>query len=482
MFQTIVALYLLTIRGKWASPMDFSLLLPVRQISFYNTVRVDKISVSIDKSILDTNINDTLSKLLSAKFNLQQSDLNDYETVLLARAEDKMVRTSQNIRNNLNLIKSFTGRQTSLDLSRCNLELTTTDQSVFSLLDVSGDLFVKETATIPTTDKFRPIFLLLNNIQQQLETIHKNTTDFYQLALDLEGNDVRTRIKYLLKSSRCIDKSTPLYIKNSFCSTLTETRCYVDINYLEVDKETAKYTTIPYANKSLCYPSLYYSQDSFFTSECHPDCQLIPLPERENACLTGILEDPTGSLHNCKVCDNVIQWTTSTLGTICHSKAIFQPILNAANNIAAQQITYTYIGSNGTTLHFSAKTKVDIERPTLIQSAHPFLLTIRDKKYIFKPNSDNNILKESVITNSQLSQLNSPTSDFFNEGELTDLLIPSSISTVAIVLFLLTRFLCFRINKIIRKKSLEKKLLYIQKGERENKPSRQLTSFLSSNH
>ena len=104
-----MALYLLTIRGKWASPMDFSLLLPVRQISFYNTVRVDKISVSIDKGILDTNINDTLSKLLSAKFNLQQSDLNDYETVLLARAEDKMVHTSQNIRNNLNLIKSFTG-------------------------------------------------------------------------------------------------------------------------------------------------------------------------------------------------------------------------------------------------------------------------------------------------------------------------------------------------------------------------------------
>ena len=442
--------------------------------------RIDKIELAFDRSILNSNLNSTLDKLIGINIQYDNSDLTDLQKATLARTEDKILTEGISIRKKLNAIRDFRGQQMKPDGLYCQIMIQTVSTDFTILIEKSIDVTLKITKTL-SADRYSEIMLTANNLISQLSDVNKNLTIFYTTLINLQHNGDKANIKNLLKTSPCLDESSYYIFRDSFCTKSTPQMCYVSVHYLNLKQMVMKYNTISYKNFSLCYPLLYRSQESFMTSDCEqPDCPLKILPPEENGCLLDLLEDPQASIHGCKTCPNNVQMFTSRIGTLVSPPATFQAVINSSPlDQTVKPQSYTYVRANGSVHTYDISSKIDIDIATTILSANTFVITIANKKYIFRANNRRNQLTESFVTSNQLEQLLDTEGDWF-DLDIWDLLISSSLSTVTICSLLQLKCIFSRIKRQQRRKALSRKLEKIQRGHKRNRESKQLVQFLNT--
>ena len=458
----------------------FSLILPERQVSFFDSTRIDKIELAFDRSILNSNLNNTLDKLVNINIQLDNSDLSNLQKATLARSEDKMLAESISIREKLKAIRDFRGTQMKTEGLHCQIMIQTVSTDFTILIEKSIDITVKVTETL-SSDRYSEIMLTANNLISQLSDVNKNLTSFYTALINLQNNGDKADIKNLLKTSPCLDESSYYMFRDSYCTKSAPQMCYLSVHYLSLRQSLMKYNTISYKNFSLCYPLLYRSQESFMTSDCEqPDCPLKILPPTENGCLQDLLEDPQASIHGCKTCANNVQVFMSKIGTLVSPPATFQAVIISpplAQTVKPQ--SYTYVRANGSVHTYDISSEIKIDIATTILSANTFVITIADKKYIFRANNRRNQLTESFVTSDQIEQLLNVEGDWF-DLDIWDLFLSSSLSTLTICSLLLLKCIFSRIKRQQRKKALSQKLEKIQRGHKKNRESKQLIQFLNT--
>ena len=445
MYRLIVTSLLMT---TIQATEDFSLILQDRQVKVYDSNKIDLISITLDKTILTTNINDTLNKIITDLVpNFEHSDLDKYSQFLIALLMDKIVASAKQVALDLKFIELFTGLSGIREKGRCQLKLSTVNNNLIELLQTSTDYAIKIIAAVITKANFEISHSMFTSFSQQMDQIAKNTSIYHKLSYAMDRAIFNSDIEYYLKSTKCIPKDTNFVYKNSYCA---QEECYVIVNYVVLSNTLTKYRTISYENRSLCYPYLYFATDEFYSAACEK-CVPTRLPVKEDNCLKGLLEDPLASIDHCNTCNNSLQLITGKFGTICQAEAYFQAIMTAPATDVQNQLTYDYIRSNDTTISFSIKSEFKLRPPVLILSTQPFVLKINNKKYIFKSNSDRNLLKEGKLTIEQRLRLSQPTYDIFENIEIMDLVLPSSLSTITLLMVLILSYMCFRVKKGLTK-------------------------------
>ena len=473
MYLSIITGYLLVTTTQ--ATEDFSLILRDRQVKIYNANRIDLISVTLDKSILTTNLNDTLNKIKTFVPNFEQSDLERYYQFQIALLVDRIVASANQVALDLKFIELFTGLSETREEGGCQIKITTVNNNLIELLETSTNYAITVITARITKATFESSHGALNSLQQQINQIEKNTSRFHKLTYTMDRATSNSDIVYFLKSTECIPRNTNFLIKDSYCSN---SECYIIINYVTVTHTLTKYSTIAYDNKSLCYPYLYYAKDEFYSAACEK-CVPLRLPAKEDNCLKDLLDDPGAPIDHCNTCNNSLQLITGKFGTICQAEAYFQAIMTTPATDLQKQLTYDYIRSNDSKISFNIKSEFKLRPPVLILSTQPFVIRIHNKKYIFKGNSNKNLLKEGKLTIEQHLRLSQPNYDIFENIEIMDLVLPSSISTITLLMILILRYMCFKVKRRLTKRTLENKLQRIQTGARKNRTSKQLVSFLN---
>ena len=480
MKQANILSYLLLLLTPIWTYARFSFIIPDRQVNFFDSTRIDKLEIIFDTQILNSDLNNTLNKLVGLNIKYDNSDLNDLQKATLARTEDKILTESISIREKLNAIRDFRGIQMKTEDHQCKTMIQTVSTGFILLLEISIEITMKTVASL-SADKYSETILTANTLFTHLSDVNKNLTTFHTALQTLQSNGNKADIKHLFRSSSCIDKTSSFIIKESYCTRSIPQTCYVSLHYLSLTKTLTKYNTISYNNHSLCYPLLYRSQDSFMVSDCEePDCPLKPLPPKENGCLQDLLEDPQASIHDCRICLNNVQLFTSKIGTLVSPPATFQAVIvSPPLDQTVKPQSYTYVHANGSIHTYDISSKIDIKTATSILSANTFMITIANKKYLFRANSRKNQLTESSVTSGQLEQLMNTGGDWF-DVEIWDLILPSSLSTLTICLLLLLKYFVSRLKKKQRRRALSQKLEKIQRGHKKNRESKQLIQFLNN--
>ena len=119
MKQANILSYLLLLLTPIWTYARFSFIIPDRQVNFFDSTRIDKLEIIFDTQILNSDLNNTLNKLVGLNIKYDNSDLNDLQKATLARTEDKILTESISIREKLNAIRDFRGIQMKTEDHQC---------------------------------------------------------------------------------------------------------------------------------------------------------------------------------------------------------------------------------------------------------------------------------------------------------------------------------------------------------------------------
>ena len=463
---------------------EFSLLLESNQVKLYDFTTNRRIIVNFNTTILGKDLfTDHIKHILGLNISHLNNipDLNDLDKANIISNLNYFELSAKKIENNFDLIDKLPHNNSKSLSGDCITHYWTVQNPIIELVTATASLAKLKLAQIRDKQTYNELDLLFNDLRTELTTVLHNTTNFLNLANALMNNKKNIDILNYVQNSECIPLDKKFFIVFSICNSPAKNlQCLINAQIIQHNGNAKRLIAVPHNNRSLCYKNLFRVAELFKTAQCLPpglSCPLIPVPEIEQTCLQNIWNNFSSPIDHCRVCDSKRPIIQTNLGSIVQAEAYFKL---SGNSSALQNQTFKIKSASGEFYEFNISQTLKLNLTTLIKSALAYTIILRNLTINFAPNSNENLLVESMISNYQLHQLKL----YDNVDEIAMIVlnwdkyaIPSGL-TLALIVFVLgikagTDF-CREKTRIRRLRKKQNR----SRSEDMNRPSDNLLSFL----
>ena len=484
--------------GKWVYLLaptiiiaDFSLMIPESQVKIleYSTNR--RININLATNISQRKIFSNFMegfKDLNASHILRNPNVDKLERTKIAYHIDNFIKTIEKIDRNFDLINSLKGNESTNIIGECGADTWTVQDPILNLATTTFAATKLALYSVKNNEGIPRLEESCEDLKDQLGTILRNTSDFFNLAYALKSNSKNIdTIAYLKKQNLpCLHSNSDFFISFSKCNSgQNKLACLINIQFYKQAGIAKKFLPIPHQNRSICYKNLLLINNSFATTPCLPaglSCPIITIEKEEQDCLLNLHKNKSSSLAGCKICDNKFAINQTPIGTLIQNSAVFKVNQNFTHDNSSSNF-FNFKTAAGELFQINSS-YVQLKNSTLIRSKLPFAIIINGVSIDYAPNSDKNILIEIPITNNQLQQL-------LDTGSMNDIELLLSdwqeytIPSIIIMIFLI---ICFVFRWLLRKGQEKRRIRTIRNKQRKyrddepEKPSPNLMAYLNQDN
>ena len=470
---------------------DFSLFMPESQVKIlkYSTNR--RININLATNVPQRKIFSEFMdgfKDLNASHILRNPDVDKLERTKIAYHIDNFVRTIEKIDRNFDLINTLRGNESINITGECGSDTWTVQEPILNLATTTFAATKLALYSVKNNEGIPRLEESCEDLKEQLGTILRNTSDFFNLAYALKTNTKNVNTMTYLKKENlpCFHSNLDFFISFSKCNAgQNKLACLVNIQFFEQAGTAKKYLPIPHQNRSICYKNLLFTNNTFFTTPCLPaglSCPLIPIEKEEQNCLLNLHKNKSSSLKNCKICDNKFAINQTPIGTMIQNNAIFKVFQNGTHNNSSSD-HFTFKSALGERFQINGS-EVYLKNSTLIESKLPFSIIVGNTSIDYAPNSDRNLLSEIAISKLQLDELleidgiNDIESLLYDWEEYT---VPTGIICILLLLVYIFRWLLRKGQEKHRIKAIRRRQRKYRDDEPEM-PSPNLMAYLNQDN